>query len=68
MWLPGFDFQACPGEEAVDQVRPALDLLQLSLAMRTRPSGSAAAKLTTARLSSDQMPSAGLDPAQRILP
>src|SRR5229473_582033 len=31
MWSPGFDYQAGPGQAAVDQVRPVLDLLQLAL-------------------------------------
>jgi hypothetical protein len=31
MWSPGFDFQAGPGQAAVDQVGPVLDLLQLAL-------------------------------------
>src|SRR5437879_5311680 len=31
MWSPGFECQAGPGEAAVDQVGPVLDLLQLAL-------------------------------------
>ena len=31
MWSPGFEGQAGPGQAAVDQVGPVLDLLQLAL-------------------------------------
>jgi len=31
MWLPGLEFEARPGQAAVDQAGPVLDLLQLAL-------------------------------------
>lgn len=53
---PGSDAQAGPGEAAVDQLGPVLDLLGLALDDADSPSRPAASKLAIARLSSDQIP------------
>ena len=67
MWSPGLEFEAGRRQAAVDQVGRYWIFFSLRLTMRTKPSRSAAAKLIMARLTRDQMPSAGFSPNGRLL-